>query len=102
MNGKTDYITEECRRLHNEELNDLCSSPNIIRSNQEKLDGLGIWQAREIEEMYTGFWLGDLTRREHFGDADKRIILKCTFFKRVGETWTGLLWFRIGTRGGCL
>jgi hypothetical protein len=50
----------------------------------------------------TGFWLGDLTRREHVGDADKRIILKCTFFKRVGETWTGLLWFRIGTGGGCL
>ena len=35
MNGKTDYITQERRRLHNEELNDLCSSPNIIRSNQE-------------------------------------------------------------------
>jgi hypothetical protein len=28
---KRDEVTEEWRRLHNEELNDLCSSPNIIR-----------------------------------------------------------------------
>jgi hypothetical protein len=24
-------VTGECRKLHNEELDDLCSSPNIIR-----------------------------------------------------------------------
>jgi hypothetical protein len=28
---KRDEVTGECRRLHNEELNDLYSSPNIIR-----------------------------------------------------------------------
>jgi hypothetical protein len=28
---KRDDVTGECRRLHNEELNDLYSSPNIIR-----------------------------------------------------------------------
>ena len=27
---KRDKVTEEWRRIHNEELNDLCSSPNII------------------------------------------------------------------------
>ena len=28
---RSDEVTGECRRLHNEELNDLCSSPNIVR-----------------------------------------------------------------------
>jgi hypothetical protein len=31
MNGKADYISGECKRLHNEELHDLYSSSNIIR-----------------------------------------------------------------------
>jgi len=31
-----DEVTGECRRLHNEELNDLCSSPNIVRVIIEK------------------------------------------------------------------
>jgi len=28
---RKDEVTEEWRRLHKEELNDLCSSPNIVR-----------------------------------------------------------------------
>jgi len=28
---KRDKVTREWRKLHNEELNDLCSSPNIVR-----------------------------------------------------------------------
>jgi len=28
---KRDYVTGEWRKLHNEELNDLCCSPNIVR-----------------------------------------------------------------------
>ena len=42
--------------------------------------------------MNTGFWLGDLTRREHLEDVDRRIILKCIFFKQNGETdWITLV-----------
>jgi hypothetical protein len=33
---KRDGVTGEWRRLHNEELNDLCSSPNIIRVNKSR------------------------------------------------------------------
>jgi hypothetical protein len=40
---KRDEVTGEWRRLHNEELNDLYSSLNIIRViNQEKCGGLGM------------------------------------------------------------
>jgi hypothetical protein len=33
--SKRDKITEEWRRLHNEELHDLYSSPNIVQVNNE-------------------------------------------------------------------
>jgi hypothetical protein len=33
---KRDEVTAEWRTLHNEELNDLYSSPNIVRSNREE------------------------------------------------------------------
>jgi hypothetical protein len=36
---KRDKVTGEWRKLHNEELNDMYSSPNIRGSNREELDG---------------------------------------------------------------
>jgi hypothetical protein len=41
---KRDEVTGEWRKLRNEELNDLCSTPNIIRvkKNREKRDGWGM------------------------------------------------------------
>jgi hypothetical protein len=31
LGPKRDEVTGECRKLHNEELNDLYSSPNMVR-----------------------------------------------------------------------
>jgi len=66
-----DEVTGECRELHNEELNDIYSSLNIVRVIKSRrmrwaehvaLMGRG--------EAYTEFWWGDLRERHHLGDPD--------------------------------
>jgi len=67
-----DEVTGEWRKVHNEEYNDLYSSPNnirVIKSRRIKWMGRG--------KMYTRFWWGDLRERDHLEDpgVDGRIIL---------------------------
>ena len=38
---KRDEVTEEWRKLHNEELNDLHCSPNTVRGNQTEKNEMG-------------------------------------------------------------
>jgi len=56
------------------------------------------------EEVYTGFWWGNLRERNRLEDPgiDRRIILKCIFSKWDMGVWTGSSWLRIGTGGGHL
>ena len=79
-----DEVTGELRKLHNEELNDLYSSPNIvwvIKSRRMRWAGHVARMGRE--EAYTGFWWGNLREGEHLGDpgVDGRIILRWIFRK---------------------
>jgi len=45
---------------------------------------------------------GNIRKRDHVEDlsVDGKIILKIIFNNWDEQTWTGLVWLRIGTRGG--
>jgi hypothetical protein len=76
---KRDEATVEWRRLHNEELNDLYSSPNIIRVIKSiRKRWAGHVACMGAREMHTGFWWGNLREGDHLGDqgVDGMIILK--------------------------
>jgi hypothetical protein len=71
------YLLSERNILHNEELNDLYSSPNIIRvikSRRMRWAGhVAVWGKREV---HIGYWWGDLREGDHLGDTgtDGRIL----------------------------
>jgi hypothetical protein len=56
--SKRDEVTGECRKLHNEELHDLYSSPSIIR----------IIKSRRMR------WTGHVTRMEEKRNAYKLLV----------------------------
>ena len=79
-----DGVTGEWRKLHNEELNDLYSSPNIVRVIKSRRMRLAGHVARmEGVEGYTVFGWGNLRERDHLGDPgiDGKIILRWIFRK---------------------
>ena len=82
---KRDEVTGEWRKLHNEELSDLYSLPNILRvikSRRMRWTG----HVARMGEGYTGFWWGNLRERDHGGDpeVDGRIILRWIFEEVAG------------------
>jgi len=103
--SKRDGVTGEWRKLHNEELNDLYCSSNIVRViKSRRMRWLGHVARMGRGEAYTGFWWGNLMEREHLGDpgVDGRIILRRISRKWGVGVWTGSSWLRVGTGGGHL
>jgi hypothetical protein len=99
-----DEVTGEWRKLHNEELNDLYSSPNIVRVIKLRKMRWAGHVARMGERSIQGlFWGGNLKKRDHLEDpgVDGRI-LRWIFRKSDVGVWTGSIWLRIGTGGGHL
>jgi len=84
----------------------LCTAaPNVIwimKSKRMRWVGQAAYMV-DRRSVYRVWW-GELMERDYLEDmgVDGNIILKRIFKKWNGETWTGLLWLRIGTGGGRL
>ena len=66
---KCDEVAGECRKIHNEELNDLYCSPNIfrvIKSRRVRWAG-HVARMGERRGIYRVL-MGNLTQRDHLGD----------------------------------
>ena len=99
------HVTEEWRRLYNDELNDLYSSPNIVRvikSRRMRWAG-NVVRMGEERGAYRVF-VGKPEERDHWGDLGVFGWIILGWISRRWDVgiWTGLGWHRIGTDGGRL
>ena len=102
---RRDEVTGEWRRMHNEELNDLYSSPNIVRVIKSRRMRWAGHVARMGEERgCIGSWWGNRREGEYWGDlgVDGETILERICRRWDVGIWTGLGWSRIETGGGRL
>ena len=100
-----DVVTGLWRRLHNEELNDLYSSPNIVRViKSRRMRWTGHVAPLDEESGCIGSWWGNRREGDHWGDlgVDGWIILERISRRWNVCIWTGLGWPRIETVGGRL
>ena len=99
---KRNEVTEKWRKLHNEELSDLYSLPNIVQVVKSRRMRWAGHVARMGEERGVHrVMVGNLRERDHWGDqdADGRIILRWILMKWEGVVGTGWSCLRIGTGG---
>jgi len=102
---RRDEVTEEWRRLHNEELNDLYSSPNTVRViKSRRMRWAGHVVSMVEERGCIGSCCGNRKEGDHWRDlgVDGSIILGYISRRWDVGLWTGLGWSRIETVGGRL
>ena len=99
---RRDEVMGKCRRLYNEKLNDLYSSPNIVWLIKSRIMRWAGHVARMGEEKgCIGSWWGNRRKEDHWGDlgVDGWIILGWISMRWDVGIWTGLGWSRIETGG---
>jgi len=99
---KRDEVRGEWRKLHNEEVNDLHSSPNIVRVIKSRRMRWAGHVARMVEGRgCIEFWWTNLKDGDHLGGpgVDGKVILRWIFRNWDVSIWTGLNWLKIGTGG---
>jgi hypothetical protein len=81
LNDKDVTSFNALRKLHNEKLNDLYSSPNIVRVIKSRMRWVGRVARMGRGKLYKWFWWGNLRERDHFEDPgiDGKIILRWIF-----------------------
>jgi hypothetical protein len=101
---KRDGVTGGWRKLHNEELHNLYSSPSkirIIKSRRMRWAG-HVARMGEKRNVYR-LLIGNPGAKRPLGRPRRRwITLRWTFYRLNGVLWTGLVWLRIGAGGELL
>jgi hypothetical protein len=96
---KRDGVTRGWRKLHNEELHNLHSSPSIIRMIMSRRRWAGHVARKGEKRNAYRILVGNPEGKRPLGRP------KCRWVEHIkmdGMVWIGSIWLRIGTSGGLL
>jgi hypothetical protein len=100
---KRDEVTGEWRKLHNEELTDLYSLPNIVRVvKSRRMRWAGRVARMGRGEVCTGFWWGNPKERDHLGRPRRRWEENIKIYLQEVGGFVGTGWSWLGRGGGHL